>query len=326
MPIKTRPTRPVVHVSRPAYRAGRPRATSQAFFGKKPGGVRAAPLALQKQIMAGHRADKHERQADAVAEVVTRDAAASRAPGTAKVTRVISPLPGMLPQARREMSRAEAPREEEAVQAKDAGAKADADQEVQARAEPDQEVRAETEEKVQAQADTGEEVQAKARDEDPVRVKAEAHEEPVQARAGAPRGDVARNGEDAAAVRQELRAREGRGTPLDAGVRSRLEPRFGASFAAIRIHLDAGAVRLTRLLHAQAFTRGRDIYFNAGRFDTGSAEGRRLLAHELTHTVQQGAVPAAAPPEPHRGHTGCKEDEEAGAAPRLTHWTPGGQA
>jgi hypothetical protein len=68
-----------------------------------------------------------------------------------------------------------------------------------------------------------------------------------------------------------------------------MEPRFGADFSRVRVHTDGGAVQMSRDLQAQAFTTGQDIYFGAGRYDPGSEDGKRLLAHELTHVVQQNS-------------------------------------
>jgi hypothetical protein len=63
---------------------------------------------------------------------------------------------------------------------------------------------------------------------------------------------------------------------------------FNADFSNVKIHTDGEAVGMNRELQAQAFTYGSDIYFNAGKFNTDTAAGKRLLAHELTHVVQQG--------------------------------------
>src|SRR5690606_1881665 len=58
----------------------------------------------------------------------------------------------------------------------------------------------------------------------------------------------------------------------------------------VRIHTGADSVQMNRELGAQAFTHGRDIYFNEGKYNPSSPDGQRLLAHELTHVVQQGAA------------------------------------
>ena len=77
------------------------------------------------------------------------------------------------------------------------------------------------------------------------------------------------------------------GQPLDHGTRSFMEPRFGTNFSDVRVHTDSRAAESTDALAANAYTTGRDIYFAAGKYAPASQEGQHLLAHELTHTVQQ---------------------------------------
>lgn len=91
-------------------------------------------------------------------------------------------------------------------------------------------------------------------------------------------------------IEKRLAGTRGGGSPLPEGVRSFMEPRFGADLAGVRVHADSKAAQLNRELSAQAFTHGPDIYMGEGRYAPGTAAGDRLLAHELTHVVQQGAV------------------------------------
>lgn len=95
--------------------------------------------------------------------------------------------------------------------------------------------------------------------------------------------------------------------PLDAQTRALMEPRFGHDFSRVRIHTGDLAARSAEAVAAQAFTFGRDIVFGSGRFAPATAEGRKLLAHELAHVVQQGAAPATSavtrPVAP--GHSGA---------------------
>ncbi|MBC5783440.1 DUF4157 domain-containing protein [Ramlibacter sp. USB13] len=81
------------------------------------------------------------------------------------------------------------------------------------------------------------------------------------------------------------------GQPLPAVIRRFMEPRFGADFGAVRIHVDAQAAAASRRLGARAFATGQHIFFGAGQYQPESAAGRELIAHELAHTVQQGAAP-----------------------------------
>lgn len=91
------------------------------------------------------------------------------------------------------------------------------------------------------------------------------------------------------------------GRPLDARTRALMEPRLAHDFGAVRIHTDARAQESAAGLGARAFTLGRDIVFGAGEYDPGSTGGRRLLAHELAHVVQQVDVPTALQTKPRVG-------------------------
>jgi hypothetical protein len=77
------------------------------------------------------------------------------------------------------------------------------------------------------------------------------------------------------------------GKPLPAKTLAFMEARFGVDFSEVRIHTDAEAVKLAREINAQAFTQGQDIYLGEGNENVESEAGKRLLAHELTHVVQQ---------------------------------------
>ncbi|GLP71484.1 hypothetical protein TUSST3_81040 [Streptomyces sp. TUS-ST3] len=81
------------------------------------------------------------------------------------------------------------------------------------------------------------------------------------------------------------------GTPLDTGVRRVMEGRFRYDFSAVRVHTDSAANESAAAIGARAYTSGRDIVFGAGCYDPQSAAGRRLLAHELAHIVQQSGHP-----------------------------------
>lgn len=79
----------------------------------------------------------------------------------------------------------------------------------------------------------------------------------------------------------------GRGIPLPPTVRTELESSFSDDLESVRIHTGADAAALSDALEADAFTVGQDIFFGKGRFQPSSLTGRRLLAHEVTHTIQQ---------------------------------------
>lgn len=91
-----------------------------------------------------------------------------------------------------------------------------------------------------------------------------------------------------------LKQSRGKGSPLSNKVKSEMEHGFGADFSKVKVHTNQQAITLSKSLGAQAFTLGNDIYFNKGKYNPETNKGKHLLAHELTHTVQQGASMANA--------------------------------
>jgi hypothetical protein len=119
-------------------------------------------------------------------------------------------------------------------------------------------------------------------------------EEDDEKKAGATKGTVNRHGEGdvvvTPAVAQALRGMAGAGAPLPESERRFFEGRFGYELSRVRIHDDPRAAETARDLNAHAFTFGNDVAFAAGRYRPDTAGGRRLLAHELAHVVQQGSA------------------------------------
>ncbi|WP_062056999.1 DUF4157 domain-containing protein [Aquimarina longa] len=90
-------------------------------------------------------------------------------------------------------------------------------------------------------------------------------------------------------LQSRLNSSKGRGNPLPSNTQESMGSAMGADFGNVRTHTGSEAVQMNKDLGAQAFTHGNDIYFNQGKYNTNSTSGQHLLAHELTHTVQQGA-------------------------------------
>lgn len=89
------------------------------------------------------------------------------------------------------------------------------------------------------------------------------------------------------ATESGIHASHGGGQPMPAALRSQMESGFGADFSGVRLHTDNVAVQMNHNLQAKAFTYGNDIFFNSGQYQPHSAAGQHLIAHELTHVVQQ---------------------------------------
>ena len=127
-----------------------------------------------------------------------------------------------------------------------------------------------------------------------------------------------------ASVHEALRSP---GQPLDAATRAYFEPRFGRDFSDVQVHSGPSAAQSAHDVNAHAYTVGHSIAFDSGRFDPGSREGRRLIAHELTHVAQQqggnhppnsrilmGSMPEAV------SETEAERIADSTVAPRLKVW------
>jgi hypothetical protein len=90
------------------------------------------------------------------------------------------------------------------------------------------------------------------------------------------------------AVESSLNSSKGNGSPIPVTTKEQMEASFEADFSNVRLHTDSSAAHMNKELNAKAFTNGSDIYFNNCKYDTQSSQGQHLIAHELTHVVQQG--------------------------------------
>jgi hypothetical protein len=137
---------------------------------------------------------------------------------------------------------------------------------------------------VQRQEEEEEEVQTK-----PL-VQRQEEEEEVQTKLLAQRAQADGSFQAGPGLENRLAAQKGGGSPLPAGLRASMEPRFGADFSGVRVHTGGEAAQLNRTLNSKAFTHGQDIYFRSGEYSPETRSGQKLLAHELTHTLQQGVA------------------------------------
>ncbi len=157
--------------------------------------------------------------------------------------------------------------------------------------EEEEEAQAKLTNKTQEEKEEEVPVQKKAEEEEEeaLQMQADEKEEEVQTKTDRAKGSGTNR------TKQLLSNSRGGGKPMHAGTQQEMESSFGADFSNVRIHTDSTAVQMNKDLGAHAFTSGNDIYFNSGRYRPESVNGKRLLAHELTHTVQQGASGAKSP-------------------------------
>ncbi len=232
---------------------------------------------IQTKLTVGPAGDQYEQEADRVAEqVMTMPAPAQTQPTVQRVEEEeelqMKPLAASItPLVQR------APEEEEELQMKPLAERVQ-------RVEEDEE-KLQAKPLVQRAPEEEEDLQMKPLAEQVQRV--EEDEEELQAKPEVQRASSGAGFEVGGEFEQQLAASRGGGSPLPAEVRSFMEPRFGADFSVVRLHTGGDAAQLNREVSAQAFTRGQDIYLGEGKDDLTSAQGKQLLAHELTHVVQQ---------------------------------------
>ncbi len=147
------------------------------------------------------------------------------------------------------------------------------------------------------------EIQQMEEEEEPVQMMGEEEEEPVQMMGEEEEEPVQMMGDEeeelaqtkvASSPRQaspnlssKIKSSTGNGRTMPAQTQAEMEHSIGADFSEVNIHTDRSAVEMNRSLGAQAFTHGKDVYFNSGKYNPDTAQGKHLLAHELTHVVQQ---------------------------------------
>ena len=140
----------------------------------------------------------------------------------------------------------------------------------------------------------------------------EKEEKPLEKRAGEEDETVHRKAEDgnhlevSPQTETQVDTLRGGGQPLPESMRAHFEPRFGYDFSGVRLHTGSDGAKAANAVSAKAFTLGSDIAFAAGQYSPETSSGKRLLAHELTHVVQQGGVPGTVQRVDHVADTGFR--------------------
>jgi hypothetical protein len=112
-------------------------------------------------------------------------------------------------------------------------------------------------------------------------------EEELQAKSILQRREAIAGGEASTDLDSAINRARGGGQPLDAGLQRSMGQAMGADFSGVKVHTDAQSDQLNQSIQAKAFTTGQDVFFRQGAYDPGSRGGQELIAHELTHVVQQ---------------------------------------
>lgn len=139
----------------------------------------------------------------------------------------------------------------------------------------------------------------------------------VRRRIGAPPAEVGHEGGDLSHdVSRRIQRARSHGSTMADSVRGPMESAFGADFGGVRIHTGSEATELNRSISAKAFTVGNDIFFSGNSYQPGTRSGQELLAHELTHTVQQGGA------QVHRAMLDSKDDWKEASKLARTRRSP----
>jgi hypothetical protein len=211
---------------------------------------------IQTKLSIGQPGDKYEKEADGVADAVMR-----------------MPEPEIVPGNELHMQRSCFRCEENELKRQPIREEEDEEKKLQPKEE-------EEEEKVQMKSIEEEDEEKKLR----MQPKEEEEEEKIQTKANS--DNIYKIDPN---IEAHLQSLDGRGQPLPDDSRAFFEPRFGHDFSEVRVHTDEKAAESAQALNAAAFTIGRDVVFAQGRYAPETGPGKSLLAHELTHVVQQNA-------------------------------------
>lgn len=266
---------------------------------------------FQTKLQISQPNDQYEREADAVADRVT----SSNRNGKKNPEKISKVQPGSLKSAQMKIQRKaelegsslqmQGKEEEEPVQMveEEEDTMQMQEEEIQTKGEEveDVQMQEEEEEEVQMQEEKEEVVQMQEEEEEPIQMKEGEEEEEVQMQEEEEEVQMQEEEEEPLQMKKEavphasgktlsnrIGEKAGRGRSLPRKTKVEMESAFGVDFSKVNIHTDTYAVQMNKELGAQAFTHGKNIYFNSGKYRPESSAGKRLLAHELTHVVQQG--------------------------------------
>ena len=208
--------------------------------------------AIQRKVQIGQPNDRYEKEADRVADKVVNNSEPAMIKSVQSKADNISTLQRSEEEAQAKVQRSE----EEEAQAK---------------------VQRSEEEEAQAKVQRSEEEEAQAK------VQRSEEEEAAQAR-------FESEPDKSSDFDRTLEASKSSGNDLQGDIKAEMEAKIGADFSNIKVHTGPVADQLSKDIGALAFAVGNHVYFKEGQFKPDSKEGKHLLAHELTHTVQQGAA------------------------------------
>lgn len=274
------------------------------------------PSFFQTQLKTGEKGDKYEKEADIAAGKVANKVPASPEPVVQKQDISAVQMSSMKEKEEKPLQKAEKKEEEKPVQKEEKKEEEKPIQKEEKKEEdkPVQKAEKKEEEKPVQKATSEEEKKpvqrAEKKEEDKPVQKEEKKEEdkPVQKAEADENKEVQSkheeeeknehppimhkkkegNGNDKSSdISERIKKTKGKGQPMSEKTARQMEQAFGADFSNVTIHTDEQAASLNKDMHSIAFTNGSDIYFAEGQYNPDSSSGKTLLAHELTHVIQQ---------------------------------------
>ncbi len=262
------------------------------------------PSFFQTQLKTGEKGDKYEKEADNAAGKIANKVPSSPEPAVQKQDISAVQMSSMKEKEEKPVQKAEKKEEEKPVQmaSSEEEKKPVQKEEKKEEEKPVQKAEKKEEEKPVQKAEKKEEEKpiqkAEKKDEDKPVQKAEAeenkevqskHEEekknehpPIMHKKN--EGNVADKSSD---ISERIKETKGKGQTMSEKTAKQMEQAFGADFSKVNIHTDEQSASLNKDMHSIAFTNGADIYFAEGQYNPDSSSGKTLLAHELTHVIQQ---------------------------------------
>ena len=252
-----------------------------------------SPRAIQAKMTIGAVGDKYEQEADQVASQV--------------VNQINSPTSG------NSTGQSVQRQEEEELQAKPEISSLQRQEEEELQAKPEiTSLQRQEEEELQAKPEISslqrqeeEEIQAKP---DITSLQRQPEEEEIQTKSTLQRQEAIGGGEASEDLDSAINSARGGGQPLDAELQRSMGQAMGADFSGVKVHTDSRADQLNQSIQAKAFTTGQDLFFRGGEYNPGSRGGQELIAHELTHVVQQNGGAVQRKPSPMQMFQGQQEN------------------
>ncbi|MEM8527861.1 MAG: DUF4157 domain-containing protein [Bacteroidota bacterium] len=252
------------------------------FFSKESTKADSNNAFFQPKLTIGQPGDKYEQEADSMADAVVN--------GSNDLPAVQKKAKGIQKMDSSRMEEDRAVQEKSMIQRMEAGEKEEPVQMQSMKEEESIQMMSEEEEPIQ-KMEGEEEESVQMQEEEPVQMMEGEEEEAAQMKeeeedAVQTKSNTAKN-TASPKLSQQIKNRSGNGKTMSDPVRTEMEQAFGTDFSGVNIHTDSDAVQMNKELGAQAFTHGKDVYFNSGKYNPENSQGKHLLAHELTHVVQQ---------------------------------------